>query len=143
MLGCESLHDSMSLGVPTFYSPKFTDYNPNDPSIAVATIFGAIHCIAWSLHFPSLQERLAWKISAASITGSPILFIVFVDLFIILEQRFEGLRETTLEVAILGLSVLYVIVRIVLLVLPCIALRALLPPALVEIQWAAFFPHIG
>jgi len=44
---------------------------------------------------------------------------------------------------VITLIVLYVIARIVLLVLPCIGLRALHPTAFVEIEWAAFFPHIG
>jgi hypothetical protein len=143
----ESLYYSMPLRVPIFYSPKFTDYETSsDFAIAfcVATIFGAIHCIAWSFHFPSLQERLAWRISAASISGLPILVTVFTLLASILEDHFEGLsRQNTHGYLLEGLIVLYVIARIVLLVLPCIALRELPPTALVEIRWAAFFPHIG
>jgi hypothetical protein len=144
----DSLDDSTPLRVPTFYSPKFTDYETSSNfviTICVATIFGAIHCIAWSFHFPSLQERLAWTISAASIAGLPILFAVFPLLGQILKDHFEdwwginGIRY----VIIGGIPVLYVIARIVLLVLPCIALRALPPTALLEIRWAAFFPHIG
>jgi hypothetical protein len=44
----ESLHDSMPLRVPTFYSPK-TDYDANFSTffiaLWVATIFGGIHCV--------------------------------------------------------------------------------------------------
>jgi hypothetical protein len=151
MLASDSLDDSMPLRVPTFYSPKFTSYDDDIFSfiiaICIATIFGAIHCIAWSFHFPSLQERLAWRISAASIAGLPILFPVFLELMNILDNHFEGWWGINgIEyVAIGGIPVLYVIARIVLLVLPCIALRALPLAALVEIRWAAFFPlnHIG
>ena len=142
MLKSESLNESIPLRVPTFYSPKFTDYNSAVSYLTVvfvAVIFGAIHCIAWSLHFPSLQERLAWRISAASIAGLPILYFVFV---LLLPNDHEGWWGTILDVLTVGLPMSYVIARIVLLVLPCIALRALPPTALVDIQWAAFFPHI-
>jgi hypothetical protein len=151
MLASERLNDSMPLRVPTFYSPKFTNYDPRDPSVAVvvafctAIIFGAIHGIAWSFHFPSLQERLAWRISAASIAGLPILLFVFIWQINILDNHFEGWWGTAVIVSIsfFGFPVLYVIARIVLLVLHCIALRALPPTALVEIRWAGFSPHIG
>ena len=85
MLVSNSLHDSMPLRAPTFYSLKFTDYDPSNSSIAiamcVAIILGGIHCVAWSFHFPSLQERLAWRISAATVVGSPILVLVLATLF--------------------------------------------------------------
>ena len=135
-----TLHDSMSLRVPTFYSPQFTDHDLFNSSFVIATcvaaIFGAsmIHCAAWTLHFPSVQERLAWKISAAYITGLPILFNLL--------PSWWG-TNAIFDVVIYGFPVLYVFARIVLLVLPCIVLRALPPTALVEIQWAAFSPHIG
>jgi hypothetical protein len=150
MLSSDELDDSIPLKVPTFYSPNTTDYDPIEPTflitIGVASIFGGIHCIAWSLHFPSLQERLAWRISAASIAGFPILIGVFAVLNSILEDYFERWRgpdTPIVNVCIFGIPVLYVIARIVLLVLPCIALRELPPTALAEIRWAAFFPHIG
>jgi hypothetical protein len=148
MFGSDNLDHSMLLRVPTFYSPKFTDYNTSSPSfliaMCVATIFGAIHCIAWSLHFPSLQERLVWRISTASIAGLPILFYVLGLLHSILDDHFEDRGiDAILRVAVFGIPVLYVIARIPLLILPCIALRALPPTALLEIRWAAIFPHIG
>ena len=126
MLDSDSLHDSIPLRVPTFYSPKFNDNNSNTSAFAVAMcvaiIFGAIHCIAWSLHFPSPQERLAWRISAAFITGSPPLFVVFGLLSHIVEDR---LWETIRIVTVVGLPASYVIARLVLLFLPRTALRAL------------------
>jgi hypothetical protein len=148
MLESDKLDDSMPLRVPTFYSPNFTDYETNSDfviAMCVATIFGGIHCIAWSFQFPSVQERLAWRISAASITGLPILLWLVALLGDDSDDHVgDGWLNLALEhIVIPGLTVLYVIARIVLLVLPCIALRALPPTALVEIRWAAFFPHIG
>jgi len=149
MIDSETLDDSTPLRVPTFYSPIFTDYNTKWWSftigLCVAIVFGGIHCMAWSFHFPTLQEKLAWRISAASIAGLPI-FLSAVTMSIaigILSENWQDIFSIVLVLMFLTSFILYVIARIVLLVLPCIALRALNPAALVEIQWAAFFPHIG
>jgi hypothetical protein len=40
------------------------------------------------------------------------------------------------------LAFLYVVARFSLLILPCIALRAPPPKALIEVKWASSFPHI-
>ncbi|KIM86379.1 hypothetical protein PILCRDRAFT_816316 [Piloderma croceum F 1598] len=43
---------------------------------AIATLFGAIHCIAWSFEFESLTEKWLWRISSLTITCiPPVLFI--------------------------------------------------------------------
>jgi len=147
----ETLHDSVPLRVPTFYAPKYTSYSSAfivGAIQCVAVVFGGIHCVAWSFHFPSLQEKLAWRISAASVTGLPILVMAStllvtpnndVENWSNLSRFLNALWMPTATVII----VLYVIARIILLVLPCIALRALHPTAFVEIEWAALFPHIG
>jgi len=133
--------------VPIFYSPKFADYNPNDPSLAVtmcvAVIFGGMHCVAGL--FPTIQERLARRISASSVAGLPILISVLAVLvgdFSVRFQRQEKMMGTDVWFVVV-LLVLYVIARIFLLVLSWITLRVPDPMALVEIQWVAFFPHIN
>ena len=145
MLQSNSLRDSTPFRVPTFYSSTFTDYDPTTGSYAtvmyVAIIFGSIHCIAWSFHFPSFQEKLAWRISAVSVAGLPILISVLIMLIGDFGPRFNIVIIS--RSIVVALFALYVIARIVLLVLPCIALRALNPAALVEIQWSSYFPHIG
>ena len=83
MVGCETLGDKR-LRVPIFYSP----YNEDDPedriplasATCVATVFGAIHCIAWSFHFATLQEQWMWRIPAILVLGVPIYFVTIVNL---------------------------------------------------------------
>ena len=151
MLESDSLDDSIPLQVPTFYAPSFSDYDPDKWksfafAICVGFVFGGIHCMAWSFHFPTFQEKLAWRISAASVAGLPIFFSVLPILGIALNipsEIWQDIVEIILRIMTITSLISYVIARIVLLILPCIALRALNPAALVEIQWAAFFPHIG
>jgi len=146
----DSLDNSTPHRVPTFYSPRPTDYYFDWQSTAVAMIvsivFGSIHCVAWSFHFPTLQEKSAWRISAASVAGLPILFLVITKLtfnIYVPPRGWRNIVHNVLRFMPLSLATSYVIARIFLLILPCIALRMLNPAALVDIQWTAFFPHIG
>jgi hypothetical protein len=147
MVMTDRLDDSIPDRVPTFYSPRFTDYNHFDwqsaaVAMSVSIVFGSIHCVAWSFPFPTLQEKSAWRISAASVAGLPIPFLVITKLALS-SRRWTKVVKNTLSLMPLSLATAYVIARISLVVLPCIALRALNPAALVNVQWTGFFPHIG
>jgi len=141
--GSTKLHNSSPLGGHTFYSP-WDDMDQNhffiiSFPICVAVIFGGIHCIAWSFQFPSPQERLTWRISAAFVSGEPILC----GLLMVIDNYQVAILTICVKTLFISVSFMYFIARIMLLVLPCIALRALPPSALVKIQWSSLFPHIG
>jgi len=150
MLDCKTLEDK-SLRVPTFYSSKKdnddTDDTPIWLALCIATVFGAIHCIPWSFHFATLQERWACRISAILVSGLPISWLAFTLLF----DRFDpnknkpiwkNLYEGFIVWSWTVMTFLYIIARIVLLVLPFVALRALPPGAYVQLDWVSFLPHI-
>jgi hypothetical protein len=148
MANCETLKGKR-LRVPTFYSSYNgdDDYNVIALGMCVATVFGAIHCIPWSFHFATLQERWVWRISAILVSGLPIsLFAIAAAM-----TAFDGRKNepTWMNLyAIFMLSMyfavifLYIVARIVLLVLPLVALRALPPGAYVQLEWISFLPHI-
>jgi len=147
-----------SLRVPTFYSPysplcddhgDVLPSNPTTGAICVAIAFGAIHCIAWSFHFATFQERWLWRISAVLVSGLPISFILSRFLFIKFDRKPEENKPTWMLLCdhflILYSSVMtfvYITARIILLVLPFVALRALPPGAYVQVNWVSFLPHI-
>ena len=147
MLSAETLGNE-PLRVPTFYSP------PNDDSgaalglgVCVSIVFGAIHCIAWSFHFATLQERWAWRISAIFVSGLPIVIVVFSGLLTIFdekEHKTAGIKlyEGILVWILMSMACLYIFARIALLVLPFVALRAVVPGAYVQLNWISFLPHI-
>ena len=150
MADCTTLGDK-SLRVPTFYS----FHNDNDPdegiaatlAICIATVFGAIHCIAWSFHFATLQERWVWRISAILVTGVPISLVaggMLSDEFCykINNPTWKKLYDGLIISIGSGMAFLYIIARIVLLVLPFVALRALPPGVYVQVNWVSFLPHI-
>ena len=135
LLTCNTLEDE-TLRVPTFYSPTHDDDDDGAAfilGICVSIVFGAIHCIAWSFHFATLPERWAWRISAILIAGSPIAMTT-----LLVKGSYDGFGLFI----IMSMLCLYIIARIALLVLPFIALRALLPGAYVQLDWVSFLPHI-
>jgi hypothetical protein len=149
MVVCDTLGDKR-LRVPTFYSSYDSYYTNNNKDFSfflvmgVGTVFGAVHCIAWSFHFATLQERWVWRISAILVLGVPISFF---PVGLILDH--QGNKPTWRKVSdvFVGLIFfvfvfLYFIARMVLLVLPFVALRALPPGAYVQLDWVSFLPHI-
>jgi len=60
--------------VPTFYAGKTEHIQKTLASVvvlAIAVIFGSVHCIAWLSIFPSRVEQLLWRVSSITILGYP------------------------------------------------------------------------
>ena len=143
MLYCDTLK-AKTLRVPTFYSPPDEDYLMALAGVlgmCVATVFGAIHCIAWSFHFATLPERWAWRISAILVSGLPIVMPPLAG-HIMKKNTGVKLYKYFAKFIVISMLCLYIIARIALLVLPFMALRALLPGAYVQLDWVSFLPHI-
>ena len=90
MATCNTITDSRSLSVPTFYAPgPYTNLlNDGDSevdtswfhnseslsaiiAIIVGILFGGIHCIAWFFTFLSVAEESVWTTSSVIITAVP------------------------------------------------------------------------
>ena len=160
MLGCNTL-GYQKLRVPTFYS------SPNELSdfrvvglfaMCVSIVFGAIHCIAWSFHFPTLREQWAWRISATVVSGVPICWTSGMVFFNRLARKLKipltvaQISEISNYYILLVMLMLlciyvaivcsYIIARITLLVLPFMELRALPSGAYVQFNWVDVLLHI-
>ena len=147
-----------ALSVPTFFAP-FTAKKYLPPFIAsIATLFGGIHCIAWSFDFPSVVEKHIWRISAVSITAmgpfatvlitvlgySSVLIHASIDAWVIelITSSFRSVTFFNISVSMMIFCVAYLISRIALLILPLLALRSLPPGSLLDIEWSTYIPHI-
>ncbi|PVG00178.1 hypothetical protein CPB86DRAFT_229568 [Serendipita vermifera] len=144
-------------GVPTFYVGSSTDgENMRVPALVssvVGTVFGAIHCIAWSYPFPSHTEQVLWRLSSIAIIGMPALFFIF--LFMI-EERFHRARWLYLVAKVIEYVIfyplvlivfylgplLYVVSRFVTFVLAFKTLGSLPADAFHTIPWTKWIPHI-
>ena len=108
--------------------------------ILVTLVFGGIHCVAWSFHFPSPTEQLLWRMSSTAITGLPLAFTGIV--FIHNQLRYDNPVKTILLSTLSLPEFLYPVSRILLLVLSLTTLRSLPPSAYQTVQWTTFLPHL-
>jgi hypothetical protein len=122
-------------------------------TLAIALVFGAIHCIAWPFEFPSDIERILWRVNSVIITSAPIfpaLMVAAVGFHLGHSLTMQGVGGDYLQVGlgplILGLgffcAIVYPIGRVFLLVLPFLCLRALPADAYLSVHWTTLIPHI-
>ena len=115
----------------------------------IATIFGGIHCVAWSFQFPSHTEQLLWRIASLSITCVPTVLVFAV----LLVEQFVTLVPFWLRIVlffpmlvmyllVFVSPVLYVLSRVALLVIAFMSLRSLPPGAYETVHWTTFIPHV-
>lgn len=103
-----------------------------------ATIFGAVHCIAWPYSFPSHAEQLLWRMSAIAIVAIPVAMLIGAVVRI---NRRHWIRRLSSVATIIG-GIMYVSARLLLLVLSFTTLRSLPFTAYQTVEWTAFIPHI-
>lgn len=137
--------------VPTFHAREVTpteSFAMGFTSSTLATIFGGIHCIAWSFSFPTVVERTIWRIASLAITSIPFIMLA---LFFLLNFGYShDLKMSSVgqavrlfvDLATFIVVMIYVISRLILLVQAFLALRALSPGAYDAIQWTHFVPHL-
>ncbi|KAJ7892318.1 hypothetical protein B0H14DRAFT_2335426 [Mycena olivaceomarginata] len=113
-------------------------------AFALAAIFGAIHCAAWSLYFDTAAEKWLWRCSAIFITALPagmLLLNIVVNIMSDIDSVAHFLDSCGR--AILYISPIpYCIARIILLALPFVQLRSLPENALRVVSWDSYIPHI-
>jgi hypothetical protein len=124
--------------ISTFY-PETSSVNPERYTVLsgtiAATVFGAIHCIAWRFRFPSYTEQLIWRFSSVVITGAPSTFVLLIWLWL----KSQKIIFIPPFVVILAL---YMVCRIFLLILPLVSLRSLPHNTYNSVPWLAFIPHL-
>ncbi|KZT19425.1 hypothetical protein NEOLEDRAFT_1245852 [Neolentinus lepideus HHB14362 ss-1] len=113
--------------------------------VACSTVFGAIHCIAWSLEFPSHAEQILWRSCSLAITCLPTAEAMVTLLLPVVDELPESkinILATILWVLIIIFPLLYVAARITLLVLAFLSLKSLPPAAYQTVLWTNFIPPI-
>ncbi|KAF7298532.1 hypothetical protein MIND_00799800 [Mycena indigotica] len=128
--------------VPTFYfASGWDDHERYTPAISllVALIFGAVHCAAWRSHFLTVEELWLWRGATLVLCVVPIP-----PLFAHLWATLGGtgpLSHRVLPLYVVG-AAYYVPTRIILVLLPLLALRHAPDAAYLEVNWNRYFPHI-
>ncbi|KAF9466843.1 hypothetical protein BDZ94DRAFT_1186357 [Collybia nuda] len=131
-----------NLRVPTFYAAHLAP-NPrvfflmSISCAMIGTVFGAVHCIAWSFNFPSPYEQLLWRISSLVVTFAPIRFpsSSWKLLYAVLARIFYRLL-------LLVITTIYILARFGLIFQAFAGLRNLSPGVLQDIEWTNYIPHL-
>jgi hypothetical protein len=129
----------------------------------MATVFGGIHCIAWSFAFPTYQEQILWRMCAIGIIlvpwlglllnivtaylgvahtfeSSMVVEVMFIVL-VLVARRINGSSPVVVGMFIV-LAFMYIIVRAFLLILMVTTLRNLPPGAYKVVSWTRLIPHL-
>ncbi|KAF7365590.1 hypothetical protein MVEN_00432400 [Mycena venus] len=139
-----------STSVPSFWSTDgpYRQYVPRHFIIVecvMGTIFGAIHCVAWNVTFPSVGEMLMWRSCSLVVAAVPFLMTLSVTLLTLANTKFQQWVKPTILVicsVVFATSIpAYIVARLVLIVLSFTTLRALPPDAFVDVNWSTYIPH--
>jgi len=101
-------------------------------------VFGAIHCVAWSFHFPSHTESLLWRISSAVITTVPVF--IFVATVVAVASKNDMTYPLIVSLVLSGL--LYVAARVITVALAFVTLASLPLGAFQTVHWTTLVPHV-
>jgi hypothetical protein len=157
-----------STAVPALWSlplPPNTQLAALGITTLVGTIFGGIHCAAWLTSYSTPVETWLWRSCSAAITVLPAALMGHVVLsrtvqfnFLLnrgiepqIKNRFQHrvgnvlkrVRGAVAPILIWSEIPVYIAARLVLIVLPLMALRRLPPSAFVEVDWGVYIPHMG
>ncbi|KAJ7908619.1 hypothetical protein B0H13DRAFT_2016424, partial [Mycena leptocephala] len=132
--------------IPTFWSAENRERiwrSSRDIALAVdcltGTIFGAIHCAAWTAAFPSPAEMWLWRSSSLAITAIPVVLGLLASL------QYLNCRIDIYDIlysTLISTLPIYILSRLVLLTLPFTTLRNLPTGAFVDVDWTIYIPHL-
>jgi hypothetical protein len=157
--------------IPTFFPPGGDPNQAYEYHLGVAIIsmlFGLIHCLGWSLIFPSGAERLIWRVSAVIISALPVFVLYSYSILLFFLPIIKSLRvgdtirfpgrslhlfirwvaipagrfRMALWWIFVALIPIYLLARIALLVEAFLSLRNLPPGAYSVVSWTDYLPHI-
>lgn len=137
--------------VPMFWSGKPEACSLSDATLGASilgAVFGALHCIAWSSHFPSKAELLLWRVSCIGMIAVPLI-VTLVCAVSRLSFKLEGEEPLWLTfifafcwISLILSAWFYLAGRIATLVIAFTTLRALPSEAFTAVNWTVFIPHI-
>ena len=102
-------------------------------TLALFVAFGAIHCAAWNVNFPSQVEQVMWRVASIVSMVSPVVQFV-VD---------KGPDETAPSCLRFLNLVVYFAARLFPVVDMFASLRYLPEDCYKNVDWSNFLPHIG
>ncbi|KAF9266837.1 hypothetical protein L218DRAFT_941984 [Marasmius fiardii PR-910] len=156
------------LGIAESGSLVYSGLEIDPPWLRIATaiitvLFGALHCIAWNIAFPTDLERYLWRLFAAFVTVLPVGAAIFYGFMNAIYQSVrwgcfgwhsEEERDTHpllscwtfTSIQLIPVYIpfaLYALARVGLIVLALMELRNLPLSAYQSVDWVQLIPHFG
>lgn len=109
----------------------------------VGALFGGLHCLAWSFHFPTHAEAVIWRVCALYCTASPLGMLLIMSVLAVLDGCGVETPPVVLFILAFASVLAYVVCRISLVCITFSCLRASPPGVFEATDWTRFFPHIS
>jgi len=123
------------------------DYIPVRTLAVVTALYGALHALCWHSHFPSVAEKMLWRISSIVIAAGPVAVWTggigsgaiqnWLD-----HSMLRQLWDQVLFVAPLLFALVYVSSRLFILLEAFISVRSLPEEAYQTPNWTSWLPHL-
>ncbi|KAK7556924.1 hypothetical protein IWX49DRAFT_17236 [Phyllosticta citricarpa] len=119
-------------------------------TFALGACFGALHCIAWNLEYPSRAEQIGWWVCSLIITIWPLYMLFttepFIQRMMKVSKYFKILEHADSSQPLYyihyALALLYGLARLFLIVEAFISLRSLPRGVYDTPRWTEYLPHI-
>jgi hypothetical protein len=108
--------------------------------IILSTVYGSIHLTAWNFTFPSLLERIIWRISCIIIASSaPGVFLTAIAV-----DRMDGryIIKIFIALTLWLIAGLYSGARVFIIIESFISIRKLPLGVYVTVDWSKYIPHL-
>ncbi|KAJ7247534.1 hypothetical protein C8J57DRAFT_1080719 [Mycena rebaudengoi] len=136
----------LSTSVPSFWSPSMNDnllLGTRGLTVLAGSVFGAIHCAAWTSDFPTTGEMWTWRSCSLVIVAIPVVtFLVLLLTSITDDTDFDEVIMNIFFTLMTGSLPIYIVARLSLISLPFMALRSLPSSTFVDVDWSMYIPHI-
>lgn len=108
--------------------------------VAISIVFGAVHIVAWSFHFPSYPEQVLWRICSIGVVVVPLIFS-----FPYIWSRYCNARinDAVQNFLIAGCTCIYTLFRLYMFIEMFASLRAVPVSVYQTPQWSQYFPSFG
>ncbi|KAF7370064.1 hypothetical protein MSAN_00636400 [Mycena sanguinolenta] len=137
------LRQLMNAFLQNFIAPLTTE-SARIVTLLAGIMFGAIHVAAWNTEFPTTAEKWIWRPSSLLITAIPAVILLPIAVRSLLVNKNQKVYKTHSSIAAImtvGAFPIYVVARLLLLVIPFVALRDLPPSAFMAVSWSRYIPH--
>ncbi|CAG7850542.1 SubName: Full=Uncharacterized protein {ECO:0000313/EMBL:CCA67555.1} [Serendipita indica DSM 11827] len=110
-------------------------------AVLAGSLFGAVHCLAWSSPFSSSHIQYLWKFATIVMTVVPPTAVIGTIFVAVISDKCFSLAGLSL-IFIPFLPILYLVGRAMTIILALKMLEALPLDAYRDVEWSDFFPHI-